>query len=128
MDEILAASRRASPEECCGLIEGERDGGDLRALALHETKNLASDRAREFLIDPEARFRLTRALRGTGREIIGCFHSHPDGEARPSATDRERASEDRFLWLIAAGSELAAFIYREQQEDFEPAVITGITG
>jgi proteasome lid subunit RPN8/RPN11 len=118
---ILAAATRAHPKECCGLIEGMRTKNGWRALALHETKNLAVNGAREFLIDPEAQFRLLHGLRGTGREIIGCFHSHPNSSAAPSATDRASAGEDGFLWLIAGGSEeIAAFVYREQEKIFSP--------
>ncbi len=123
IETIFAAAARAHPNECCGLIEGVRDGNGWRAFALHETRNLASDGEREFLIDPEAQFRLLRHLRGTGRGIIGFYHSHPNGAAFPSATDRKRAGEDGFLWLIAGGDEIAAFVYREHEKDFSPVIL-----
>lgn len=123
VETILAAAARNHPNECCGLIEGVHDGNGWRASALHETKNLAANGAHEFLIDPEAQFRLLRHLRGTGRGIIGCYHSHPNGAAIPSATDRKRAGEDGFLWLIAGGDEIAAFLYREQEKDFSPVIL-----
>ena len=79
---VIGGSRRGPrfPRECCGLIEGERHGDTAVAVALHATRNLAeaSDR---FAIDPAAQFALLRALRGTGRDIIGCYHSHPNGHA-----------------------------------------------
>ena len=90
--QILAAAARALPNECCGLIEGVRGKNGWRALTLHETKNLAEDPRTHFLIDPEMQFRLLRDLRGTEREIIGCYHSHPDGRAEPSATDLASAT------------------------------------
>jgi len=122
--KILSAAARAHPDECCGLIEGMRDSRGWRATALHETRNLADDSRVHFLIDPEVHFRLLRALRGTAREIIGCYHSHPDGKAVPSLTDRASASEDGFLWLIAGhGDEIAAFVYREEHEDFAPVTL-----
>lgn len=124
IDKLLNAARTAHPNECCGLIEGERDGNNWRALALHETKNLAENPRVHFLIDPETHFSLLRALRGTEREIIGCYHSHPDGSAEPSATDRSSANEDGFLWLIAGREdEIAAFVYREKEKDFAPVIL-----
>ena len=122
--DILAAAARAYPNECCGLIEGVRDGNGWRALALHEAKNLAEDPSAHFLDDPQTHFGLLRALRGTAREIIGCYHSHPDGAPVPSDTDRASASEDGFLWLIAGrGDEIAAFVYREGEKDFAPVIV-----
>ncbi|HTQ12750.1 MAG TPA: M67 family metallopeptidase [Rhizomicrobium sp.] len=96
-DALAREARAAWPRECCGLIEGVREGEGWRALALHPTANIAGAPER-FEIDPAAHVRLLRALRGTGRDVIGCYHSHPDGVAAPSARD---GGVD-FIWLIAA--------------------------
>ena len=98
---MLLAASRAYPNECCGLIEGDDTPDGWRALAIHEAKNIADDPRRRFLIDPQAQFDLMRRLRGEDTRIIGCFHSHPDGEAKPSAADRAEAYETDFLYLIA---------------------------
>lgn len=106
---VLGAAARAFPQECCGLIEGIETAEGWRALAIHEAANVAQDPARSFLVDPQAQFDLLRGLRGSGRRVIGCFHSHPGGAPRPSATDRASAAESDFLWLIAGGSPEAGF-------------------
>jgi proteasome lid subunit RPN8/RPN11 len=106
---VIAAARRAYPLECCGLIEGIDTPDGWRALALHETANRAPDPARHFLVDPQVQFALIRALRDSGKRIIGCFHSHPNGRDEPSDTDRESAAEDDFVWLIAAGESANGF-------------------
>src|ERR1700761_6896485 len=41
----------AYPNECCGLIEGLRDGSVFRAMTLYPVRNLAGERDR-FDIDP----------------------------------------------------------------------------
>jgi proteasome lid subunit RPN8/RPN11 len=99
--QLMAEARVAFPRECCGLIAGERRDDAAVAVALHPTRNLAAERDR-FEIDPAAQFRLLRALRDTGREIVGCYHSHPNGRAEPSSRDLEGAGEEDFVWLIAA--------------------------
>jgi proteasome lid subunit RPN8/RPN11 len=109
--QILRAARGAGPRECCGLIEGVREGGAVRALALHPARNLAS-RADRFEIDPRDQFEALRRARAAGHAIIGCYHSHPRGKPQPSATDLAGAGEEEFVWLIAAGDVLAAFVYR----------------
>src|SRR6266436_5579420 len=114
---VLQAAARAYPNEACGLIEGIDTADGWRALAIHEAANVAGDPARRFLVDPEVQFALLRKLRGTERRIIGCFHSHPNGRAEPSATDRANAYESDFLYLIAAGTTdvftLKAFLYTD---------------
>ena len=40
--------------------------------------------------------------------MIGCYHSHPDGAAEPSATRPRGAGEENFLWLIAALAQVMA--------------------
>ncbi len=99
-DAIAAHARAAFPRECCGLIEGRRESDAARPLAVHPVRNLATDTDR-FELDPAAHFRLMRTLRGTDRDIIGCYHSHPNGRAGLSPRDRESPGEDDFLWLIA---------------------------
>ena len=126
--QLLGAAARASPLECCGLIEGIRTQGGWRVTALQEAANVAEDPARHFLIDPQKQFDLMRALRAlraprapraSETRIIGCFHSHPAGPPEPSATDCAQALEDDFLWLIAGGSEesgftLQAYVFSEE--------------
>lgn len=110
--EILAAARAAHPNECCGLLEGVRENDVVRVIALHPARNLSGD-ARRFEIDPGDHIAAQKAARANGSAIIGCYHSHPQGRAEPSAADLAGADEDNFLWLIAAGDDLAAFVYRD---------------
>lgn len=119
---IEREARTTFPKECCGLIEGIRENNTVRVTAVHPTRNLAAAPDR-FEIDPAEHIRLLRALRGTGREIVGCYHSHPNGLAEPSPHDREAAAEENFIWLIVAVSRdgavpLAAFVFRD--DDFIP--------
>lgn len=108
--QILAAARAAFPRECCGLILGVRHGGDAHALALHPARNVAafSDR---FEMDPADQFAALRAARATGQAVIGCYHSHPNGVAWPSARDLAGGGEENFLWLIVGKDELKLFVY-----------------
>src|ERR1700744_2491789 len=87
-EQLIADAREAYPNECCGLIEGTATPEGWRATVLHGSKNLAADPAQGFLIDPQVHFALLRRLRGTDRAIIGCYHSHPAGQAAPSERDR----------------------------------------
>lgn len=119
---IVAEARAALPGECCGLMEGERRGETVRVTALHATANLADDPAIGFEIDPSAHIRLRCALRGTGRAVVGCYHSHPNGRPEPSERDRAGGCEPGFVWVIAsAAGGLAAF----EGPEFRPLAIGG---
>jgi proteasome lid subunit RPN8/RPN11 len=125
--QVLLAAGRAFPNECCGLIEGSDTADGWRAVAIHEAKNIADDPRRRFLIDPQVQFDLMRRLRDASTRIIGCFHSHPNGDLAPSAADRAEAYESDFLYLIAAGTSdmftLKAYLFSDAA-GFFPLTIT----
>ena len=98
---IEALACDAFPAECCGLMEGVADAQTAKVLALHPARNIASARDR-FEIHPEDHFAALRMARANGHAIVGCYHSHPGGRARPSETDRQSGGEENFIWLIAA--------------------------
>src|SRR3974390_2148643 len=114
-DQLLAEAHAAFPHECCGLIEGVRAGRQIEAVRFHSARNLA-ERTDRFEIDPMEQFRLLRLLQNTQREIVGCYHSHPNGRPTPSARDHEGAAEENFVWLIASlanagATDCAAFLF-----------------
>ncbi|SCW49858.1 Proteasome lid subunit RPN8/RPN11, contains Jab1/MPN metalloenzyme (JAMM) motif [Sphingobium faniae] len=92
----LAASCK---DEICGLLLG----GEGRIEAIRPAANVAPDPARHFELDPALLIAAHRAARAGGPRIVGHYHSHPGGEAVPSATDAAYARPDGSLWLIVAG-------------------------
>ena len=113
--QIEGEARDARPRECCGLIEGTRDGDTVHALALLAARNLSAEASR-FEIDPADHVRALRGARERGHQIVGCYHSHPAGPPEPSAADRAGAGEEDFVWLIASlvkdsPPHLGAFVY-----------------
>jgi desampylase len=127
--EIARAALAAFPRECCGLVEGVEEGEGFRATALYPARNLAAAPG-YFEIDPADHLAAAKSARARGHGIIGCYHSHPDGNARPSPQDFSGAAQDNFLWLIAATdgiqSRLAVFVYRPS--GFEAVGLSGAEG
>lgn len=107
--QIAREAKAALPRECCGLIEGYREDARAVATALHQTLNIAHENDR-FEIDPAQHIALLKKLRSSDRQIIGCYHSHPNGRAEPSARDGEAAGQIGFLWLIQAAG-LRGFVW-----------------
>ncbi len=105
LERLQAEARAAMPNEICGLLFGT--GGEVSSFS--KTANVAANPTRHFEIDPAALIRAERAMREGGPAIRGYFHSHPDGQTRPSPTDAESAAADGRFWLILNGTEAAAW-------------------
>jgi proteasome lid subunit RPN8/RPN11 len=102
---IEAEVRRGLPREACGLLIGrEEAAGTLHVFDVVPSANKAEG-ADRFEIDPALLLRLHRELRGGPLQIIGHYHSHPGGSARPSETDRAASHMPGFAWLILAIAE-----------------------
>ena len=92
LETIKNAGRGSYPEEACGLLVGTWE--PRRVDEARPMRNVAADsRELRYEIDAAETLRLGTELRGTGRDIVGIFHSHVDLSARPSAQDVERAWE-----------------------------------
>lgn len=100
-------------------------GGEDEITGCEAAENVAENPDRHFEIDPRALFAALRAERAGGARIAGYWHSHPGGDARPSATDATMAPPDGRFWLIVAGDD--ATLWRAGDhglyERFEPVAI-----
>lgn len=112
-EAILSQAAEAHLHECCGLLLGE---GSTITHA-HPTANVHSDPATHFEIDPAALIAAHKAEREGGPRILGYYHSHPNGRAEPSPTDRASAAHDGKVWAIAANGQVRFF--RDGEDGFE---------
>lgn len=95
---ITAAARGAAPREACGILLGR--GACVESVLV--TANVAADPTRHFEVDPAALVTAHKTARSGGAKVIGYFHSHPNGLARPSATDAASSAREGAVWVIAA--------------------------
>ena len=102
---IIEHAAAAAPNEACGIVIGT---ATTIAAAL-PARNVAACPATSFEIDPQALIDVQRATRRDGSEVVGWYHSHPNGVAMPSPTDAMRAVGDDRLWLIAAAGHVSAW-------------------
>jgi desampylase len=105
--QILLAAAAATPdEEVCGLLLGS----DGKVETLVPARNVAHDRTHSFEIDPATLLATHRTARGAGHQVIGHWHSHPNGRREPSARDAARATDNGQIWLIIAGGDITAWL------------------
>ena len=133
---MVAEAARAHPNEACGLLLGRVEDGAERITAIRPAANVAADPTRHFEIDPATLIAALRAERergpergpelgpepgkatdGQGDVLLGWYHSHPAGEATPSATDRASAPRDGRLWAIIARGTVR--LWRDGAQGFE---------
>jgi len=103
-EQLVEHVRRHPVTECCGLLAG-RNGVIARVFP---AANAAGDPATSYEIAPEELFRLMRAIRAAGLELLGIYHSHPNGKNEPSARDVECAYYPDAAYFIISPSEDAA--------------------
>lgn len=90
VDEIRREGERAYPAECCGVLAGY-PGEVKEVLRLVPMTNRRTDDPHRYLIAPDDLRRIEAELRSSGLEVLGCYHSHPDHAAAPSAFDIDQA-------------------------------------
>ena len=99
LEEIYRAAREEFPFECCGWLAGARDAGavssirrcvNAQALGTHPT---VADRGAEtaYVFNGEDLLELNRGLDGDSPALV-IYHSHPNGQAYFSDTDRTVAT------------------------------------
>ena len=110
LDALLLHARREAPRECCGLLVGAGSRIDEGA----PMTNVEPGTTR-FRVDPGEHFTLIHRLRGTGRAILGAYHSHPAAPPVPSDSDLAEAFDAGFVYVIVSlldGNRPATRAYR----------------
>ena len=122
LEEMIRAANGAAPAEACGLLFG----AERHIQSAMATANRAKDPLRHFEIDPASLIAAHRAARAGGPGIVGYFHSHPNGLARPSATDQASAAGDGRVWAIVARGRIT--LWKDAPSGFEPLSYDTVEG
>lgn len=97
--ELLGHARTNAPHECCGVLGGQL-GDQMTVETIQQIENTAPDPAVRYQMDPEALMTTIDRIETAGHELLGFYHSHPDGPSQPSATDRKEARWRDYLYVI----------------------------
>lgn len=98
---MIAHARNDAALECCGLLAGS-DGAIAR---IFPAANAAENPATSYEIAPREIFSLMRAMRAEGVEMLGIYHSHPNGRNEPSPRDIEQAYYSEAAYFIVSPRE-----------------------
>jgi proteasome lid subunit RPN8/RPN11 len=120
---IVAHARSERPLECCGLLIGR----GRHVWSVLPAENAARSAVR-YDLDPRTHIDARRVLRRIVPPvgIVGVYHSHPAGPARPSPSDIAAAAYDEWVHVIVgfrgARAEIAAFHIRRGRVTALPIV------
>jgi proteasome lid subunit RPN8/RPN11 len=119
LQAIQTHAESTYPEECCGLLLGQRQGDAKTLIEVLPTENswddeaadafesiegsaeLESSKRSRFSIAPEVMLKAQKDARDRQLDIIGIFHSHPDHPAVPSEFDRAIAWQ-QYSYIIVS--------------------------
>lgn len=104
-ESILRWAEAAHPLEACGLLVGRGQRIERATVAA----NVAAEPWHRFEIDPGHLVAEQRRARSDGQQLLGAWHSHPNGVLAPSEADRAGLSWPGFWLMVAAGGRLALF-------------------
>lgn len=102
--ELYRLCELAYPLEACGALFGQGDGEQApwhitRVRPAHNQHG--DDQRRRYLVAPDFQASAEREARHAGEQVLGYYHSHPDGPALPSHFDREHAWPG-YLYVICS--------------------------
>jgi desampylase len=104
-----------SHAEICGALIG--DGYTVTAalpLANHSMNSHDS-----YYIPAAEVMRIERATAREGNVLMGFYHSHPNGDAVPSATDVHDALPGYVYWIVSGTGAVRAWRLREDRTQFD---------
>lgn len=94
-EEMLKDVVKRAPEEACGLLAGE----NKRVTLIVPVRNELHSPTR-YRMDPIEQLKAFELFEDHDLEMLGIYHSHPNGPATPSRTDIDEAYYPDVVHLI----------------------------
>lgn len=124
LGRIQGEASAHAPEEVCGVLVGRREGDDIVVERIEAARNAHGTPRVAYLVEPADLLRvLLLAEDEWGMEVVGFYHSHPDGPAGMSVLDAALASWPDAAYLLVwlrptAG--VGCWTWRDASGRFEP--------
>lgn len=93
---------KEEPNESCAILYGTSHNNEHIVKKIWLTENIDSSPI-EFTLSPEQTMEMYQKEKEMNLDIVGIFHSHPNGEAYPSNTDKKFMKNNPYIWVIYSG-------------------------
>ncbi len=103
------------PNECCALLFGKKENDKIRVNEIFIAENIEKSPV-NFTISNEQLIHGYKMAEDKGLEVIGIFHSHPDSDPYPSATDKKFMVINPVPWVIFSllTKEFKAYLFESE--------------
>lgn len=114
-DVLSSEAINKKPNESCALLFGKKDTEKTTVIEVYLTENIEKSPV-NFTISNEQLICGYKIAEEKGLDVIGIFHSHPDSEAYPSATDKKFMETNPVVWVIYSvmKNDFKAFIFETE--------------
>jgi len=135
------------PDEVCGFLIGTSRGDTKTITDVWSIANawddagnalegasdefLGQEKRRRFFIPPGEWQEADQRARREGKDILGCYHTHPNHPARPSVYDLEmaRGTFPGYSYIILSvqngvADEMTSWVLRDDYSEFDEESIT----
>ena len=103
------------PNESCALLFGKKKDDMIIVSEIYHTENIEESPI-NFTISNEQLIQGYKIAEEKGLDVIGIFHSHPDSEPYPSATDKKFMEINPVAWVILSlvTNEFKAYMFESE--------------
>lgn len=121
LNDIIAHCNQEHPIEACGILAGiiRHVHGVLtkKVVQTYPCENELNDATR-YKISAKEQYRAFIDIEDRGFDLIGFYHSHPNGSSMPSTIDLEQANYFGYTYLIIAlhPIQVTAWIFEANRE------------
>jgi proteasome lid subunit RPN8/RPN11 len=116
-NDIIHACRSRLPHEICGAVYGYRSDKLLMVDGFSLIRNVSPSPVDRFEFDRNDWISACYEAQKNQRNIVGLFHSHPNGSIAPSARDEQALVPWVSYWIVSFAENRAEItIYK--QEDY----------
>ncbi|MFB3786374.1 MAG: M67 family metallopeptidase [bacterium] len=100
LERMISHAQSTFPVECCGVLGGKKS---VVTSVYPLTNDLASPT--QYFANPREMFQAARKMREKSENMIGIYHSHPQGPSTPSVTDQEQNYYPGLFYFIISLAE-----------------------
>lgn len=101
--------------EVCGLLGGRKQRTIAYVERVTPIANIAADPHNQFLMEPQQQLAELFALAKQGLQLVGIYHSHPNGPLYPSEMDVQNWAYPEAVCLIGWGVQVGAWLLQGGQ-------------
>lgn len=117
LESIAAQARDSLPHECCGILLAEAGDPPTISRALQADNAERAAPQQRYVLGHKAHLEAVNAEASGRARIAGYYHSHPQGDARPSARDLERAVPGVAYLIVGLRRHSTAYAAWRLEED-----------